>query len=88
MNSRDSIRIKAKKAYKDQIKGVPKRTRIPFSDFYKRYKEVLAAHATQSEPQSDKSAPEDFDFESLVNLNEVSDDNLEVDEQQNEKVKE
>ena len=43
MNDRSSLRLKAKKAYKEQIKGVPKKTRIAFSVFYKKERAVALA---------------------------------------------
>ena len=78
--SRDILRSKAKKIYKEQAKSVPKKQRLPFSKFYKQYIKM------QRNPEQDEvaaaaptPATEDFDFQDMVNVNAVSDDKLEPD---------
>jgi len=68
MGNRKLLREMAKKEYKKRCKGVPKRNRTGFSQFLKDF---LATRS--NEDVSDK----DFDFEELVDVNEISDNNLE-----------
>ena len=75
--SREVLRQQAKKAYKEQTKSAPKRNRIPFSEFFKKYRK------NKKDGQSidiQKPDTEDFDFEDLINVNEISDENLEKDD--------
>lgn len=73
MKSRAILREKAKKAYKEQIKGVPKKQRVPFAQFFKQFKDDKAGKAdTQVEAEET-----DFDFDNIINVNEISDENPE-----------
>lgn len=73
--NRDALRRKAKKAYKEATKDIPKRRRIPFSQYFKEFKN------SKTQDQIISSIPdneaEDFDFEDFINVNEISDDDLE-----------
>ena len=88
--SRDILRSKAKKIYKEQVKSVPKKQRLPFAKFYKQYIKM------QRNPEQDEvaaaaaptPATEDFDFQDMVNVNAVSDDKLESDVDPNAKTTE
>lgn len=70
MNSRSMMRAEAKKIYKKQVKSVPKRQRMPFSDFWKQYKKMSA---TKDELDTGTTKEEDFNFEDMINANEVTD---------------
>lgn len=84
MAGRELFRQEAKKLYKEQVKKIPKKNRIPFADFYKKYKELKNnEHEHHHETDTPVSDTEDFDFENLVNVNEISDDELEVEEADN-----
>jgi len=74
--SRTILRSQAKKIYKEQAKSVPKRNRIPFSKFYKQF-----VNMRTSRPVDDEAvAPgEDFDFGNIINVNAISDDDVEFD---------
>ena len=61
MSARNSLRARAKKAYREQIKGVPKRHRMPFAKFFKQYK------GTHLNAPSD--IKDDFNFEDMINMN-------------------
>ena len=73
---REALRRKAKKIYKENTKGIPKRKRIPFSQFFKQYRKMQNPDQT---PDVEMPEPdtEDFDFENLVNISEINDDDLE-----------
>lgn len=72
--SRSLLRAEAKKLYKEQVKGIPKRQRLPFSQFFKNYLKVKSGKVPENELPD---VPEDFDFEDMVNVNMISDDDLE-----------
>ena len=79
---REALRNEAKKIYKENTKNIPKRNRIPFSQFFKEFKKMKRAQHAPADvnlPQEIES-PEDFNFEDLININEISDDTLEVTE--------
>lgn len=76
MNSRSILRAEAKKLYKEQIKGVPKKQRITFAVFFKNYKAVKSDKINDVQ-QFDIDAKEDFNFDNIINVNEISDDGLE-----------
>ena len=82
MISREALRREAKKIYKEKTKGIPRRNRIPFSQFFKQFKKMKAAEkaADVEVPQED-----DFNFEDLVNINQISDDDLVTDESDSNK---
>lgn len=88
MKSRDMLRIEAKKIYKEQVKarGVPKKQRIPFSQFFKQYVEIYKKqHAAQKEQAAPVvSGDEDFNFEDMVSMNEISDEDVEISEGEEE----
>ena len=64
--SRDLLRIEAKKAYKMQTKGIQKRNRMPFAQFYKEFKKTKLAQKT-IEP----AVEEDFDVSEVANVSEI-----------------
>jgi len=80
---REALRREAKKIYKEQTKNIPRRNRIPFSEFFKRYKKMKVAEQLQKQQPVDTQEPdtEDFNFEDLINVNEISDDDLVVEEE-------
>ena len=75
MNKRDILRKKAKELYKQQAKGIPKKYRIPFADFFKTYVETIKnpKDTLGDDPAEDN---EDFNFDELINMNELSDDDV------------
>ena len=74
--SREAMRRKAKKVYKENTKNIAKRKRVPFSQFFKQFK---SAPNTDETPDLEmpEAESEDFDFENLVNVSEINDDDLE-----------
>ncbi len=61
---RDLLRAEAKRIYKEQVKGVPKRSRMPFAQFYKDFKKMkLNKQDTSAVPVA-----EDFNLEEMVNV--------------------
>ena len=66
--NREQMRNEAKKIYKEQIKAnkVPKGKRLPFSEFYKKYKEHLLTKAKEDKVEEVK---EDFNFDDMVSFN-------------------
>jgi len=68
------LKNEIKKIYKENTKNIPKRNRIPFSEFFKQYRKLKAG---QHGPVNDEmrehealpSIPEDFDFNEMVNVN-------------------
>jgi len=81
------VRENAKKLYKEQIKkqNIPKNRRMTFSQFFKQYLEMqkIQAHQPVGENQQvteDTEDTEDFDFENMVNINEITDEDVEVQE--------
>jgi len=82
MNSRILLRKEAKRLYKEQTKSIPKKQRLAFSEFYKRYKKMKN---TDVEPeQVEKQIDEDFNFENFINVNEINDDDIEMFDEQGE----
>lgn len=73
--SREVLRRKAKKAYKENTKNIPKRKRIPFSQFFKQYKNIKNDNQSPNVEMPEPGS-EDFDFENLINISEISDENL------------
>lgn len=73
---REILRREAKKVYKENTKNIPKRNRIPFSQFFKQYKKTRNTGQTP-EVEVPETNPEDFDFENFVNVNQIDDDSLE-----------
>lgn len=71
--NREALRREAKKAYKEACKNVPKRQRMPFARFFKDYKNTKSADHVSASPVEE----EDFDFENFINVNEISDDDVE-----------
>jgi len=73
---RDLLRAEAKKLYKEQVKGVPKKSRMPFADFYKQFKRMKAGKIVEEEhDHSDHDhshdVPEDFDVGQVASINKV-----------------
>ena len=69
--SREALRRKAKKVYKENTKNVPRGRRIPFAQFFKQYK---AEQQALSSPIVEEPDQEDFDFDSLVSVNDVGEE--------------
>lgn len=63
--SRESLRREAKKIYKEQVKGVPKKQRISFSQFFKRFKDSKSDKVDDIDVHKEV---EDFDFEDMINV--------------------
>ena len=80
--NRSALRTEAKKAYKEQVKGVPKKDRIPFSQFFKQYRKLKTGQVDEN--QATDEMMEDFNFENMVQRTEISDDSLEVEEDMEE----
>jgi hypothetical protein len=76
--NRASLRAEAKKLYKEQTKGIPKKQRLPFAQFFKQYRAIKLGKVDDV-TQADIDAEEtDFDFDNIINVNEISDDDLEA----------
>jgi len=76
---RDALRREAKKLYKEQTKGVPKSQRVPFAKFFKHYKDSKSGKTSEDlDVNIGEASAEDFDFDNLVNINEISDDDVEI----------
>ena len=81
MKNRSALRAEAKRLYKEQIKGIPKRQRLPFAEFFKQYKALKLNKTNENEiDESIVTEDTDFDFDNIINVNEISDDDLEVPE--------
>lgn len=72
---RDLLRNEAKKLYKEQTKGIPKKQRLPFAEFFKQYKILKVREGAEVNAENQE---EDFDFGELVN--EISDEDLVTEE--------
>jgi len=68
-NGLNLLREEAKRIYKENSKKVPKSKRIPFSQFFKQYKEAKKAQQPQ---EAAKAEQKDFDFGDMVNNNDLS----------------
>ena len=66
--SRVSLRKEAKKIYKEKVKGVPKKQRIPFPEFFKQFKALKSGKIDDINVQDNTT--EDFDFEDMINIDE------------------
>ena len=76
--SRDMLRRQAKKLYKEQIKSVPKAQRVPFAKFFEHFKKK----GNLPDTINPEVETEDFNFEDMVNVNEINDgDVIEVEEE-------
>lgn len=85
MSNRAQIRALAKKLYKEQTKGIPKRQRVPFSKFFKNYQKLKSGKINPELPTDLMDEDDDFNFDDMVNVNMISDDDLEaVDEEEAE----
>ena len=84
MGSRDGLRSVAKKIYKEQIKkqGIPKKQRMPFSAFYKQFVKQHKAMKNQTTEEAKPNTDEDFDFSDMVNVNEITDDDVDNSEEE------
>lgn len=86
MSNRKMLRETAKKIYKEQIKAqnIPKSRRIPFSQFFKQFlKQQQSLKDSVVEETQVAEDNEDFDFENMVNVNEITDDDVESEEEEN-----
>jgi len=63
---RDSLRAAAKKVYKEKTKGIPKKQRVPFAQFFKQFKK-----SKQLEKKVKPKIEEDFNFNDMVDINDV-----------------
>ncbi|MFA5024231.1 MAG: hypothetical protein WC523_04705 [Patescibacteria group bacterium] len=61
---RNLVREEAKRVYKEQAKKVPKKQRMPFSQFFKRYAEAKRAQLSKDK---EPDTVQDFDFGDLTN---------------------
>ena len=68
---RNVLRGEAKKAYKQQTKGVLKKDRMPFTKFYEEFKKIKLAQRT-TEP----TVEEDFDVAEVANVSEVKEEKV------------
>jgi len=71
--ARELLRTEAKKVYKEQTKGVPKKSRMPFTQFFKDFKKMKRKHQHEEHDHdhvhTHEEAPvEDFNLESVVNV--------------------
>lgn len=71
---KEILKREAKKIYKENTKKIPKRNRIPFSEFFKQYRKLKAGqhehvHDEKCGHEVAPAAPEDFDFNEMVNVN-------------------
>jgi len=82
MNKRDKLRAAAKKLYKEQSKKVPRKQRMPFAQFFKNYTDAM----NRPNPTDENETEEDFNFDDLVNMNELSEDTPESDEDTEEEI--
>ena len=64
--SRDILRKKAKKAYKEQFGKLPKKDRVTFAYFFKQFKAIKNNDLGDNEV----TVEEDFDFDSMINTEE------------------
>lgn len=71
------LREEAKRVYKENAKKYPKKQRMPFSEFFKRYKKAIKDNTINKQQQQTATAKDDFDFNDMVSLNNISDANLE-----------
>lgn len=69
--TRSILRQKAKEAYKNAAKGVPKNQRMPFAKFYKNF--VNAQKNTNDFAKEE----EDFDLENIINVNDITEEDKE-----------
>lgn len=66
---RNILRQKAKKAYREAAKTVPKKQRMPFALFYKNFMKAMAKDGTEV-----AESKEDFNLEDLININDINED--------------
>ena len=70
--NREALRKAAKKIYKEQVKGVPKKQRITFAQFFKQYKAQKSGKVDEINVINDDE--EDFDFDGMINLDTLKDE--------------
>ena len=76
---REVMRKEAKKLYKEQTKNVPKKQRVPFSKFFKHYRDLKLGKESDVPVDTDTTLTnEDFNFEDLVKVNDISDNSIKV----------
>lgn len=71
---RGIARANAKKAYKKQVKGVPRHQRVTFAEFFKNYRNAKAGEVESVVTEVE----EDFDIDDLINT--ISDEDVSVGE--------
>jgi hypothetical protein len=65
MGAKSILRAEAKKLYKENTKKIPKRNRIPFAQFFKKFVEMKRSVQKPAEVE----AQDDFNFDDMVKLN-------------------
>jgi len=80
--NRNLLRAEAKRIYKEKTKGVPKRKRIPFDQFFKQFRELRTKAVAKSNEVVEPTItePEDFNFDDFVSVNIIDDAELDSDE--------
>jgi hypothetical protein len=68
--TRNVLRNKAKKIYKEKIKNIPRKNRASFSQFFKEFQKTNQTVNPVIEADND----EDFNFDDLINTNEIDND--------------
>lgn len=63
------LKNEAKKIYKENTKNIPKKKRLPFSEFFKQYRKMKSQEAEQKQVVQPEAGAEDFNFDDMVNIN-------------------
>ena len=71
--NRASLRRKAKLVYKEKTKDVPKKQRITFAEFFKKFKTMKSDDIDNIDVHGDTE--EDFNFEDMINTDEDTEEN-------------
>jgi hypothetical protein len=78
------LKNEARKVYEVNARKVPKRNRIPFSQFFKQYlkmkKQEQNPVPVEEQQQRLPDALEDFNFNEMVNVNQVDENSIVVEE--------
>lgn len=70
--NRTALRTEAKKLYKKQMKEIPKKQRPSFVEFFKKYKNTKYEKSNVDDIEQEI----DFDFDNIINVNEINDNDL------------